>query len=133
MKVRWSRDSLRLRITPTELATITRGEEVGEALCFPGGAAWDVFLRAGAQTALASEENAVHISLSAEDRERLAVPDAEGVYFQTPDGLRFYVEKDFPCAHPRAAEALEPVTETFAAPQGFEERKQETEMKINGD
>lgn len=133
MKVRWSRDSLRLRITPTELATITRGEEVGEALCFPGGADWHVAVLAGAQTTLASEENIVHIILSAEDRERLAAPDAEGVYFQAPGGLRFYVEKDFPCAHPRAAEALEPATETFAAPQGFEERKQETEMEINGD
>ncbi len=133
MKVRWSRDSLRLRITPTELARITRGEEVGEALRFPDGMSWRVAVLAQAQTALISEGNAVHIGLSAGDRERLAAPDAQGVYFQTPDGLRFYVEKDFPCAHPRAAEALEPMTETFAAPPGFEERKQETETEINGD
>ena len=133
MKVRWSRDSLRLRVTPTELAGITRGEEVGEALCFPGGAAWRVGVRAGAQTALATEGDAALITLSPPDRERLAAPDAEGVYFQAPSGLRYYVEKDFPCAHPRAAEAREPATETFAAPQGFEERKQETEIGINGD
>jgi len=129
MKVRWSRDSLRLRVTPMELATITRGEGVGEALCLPGGAFWRVAVRAGVQTALVSEENAVHVVLSAGDRKRLAAPDAEGVYFQTPDGLRYYVEKDFPCAHPRAVEALEPATETFAAPQGFEERKREMETQ----
>lgn len=129
MKVRWSRDSLRLRITPTEMAAITRGEEVAEALCFPGGTTWRVAVRAEAQTSLASNENAVQVALSAADRERLAAPDAEGVYFQMPDGLRYYVEKDFPCAHPRAAEALEPATETFAAPQGFEERKRETEAE----
>lgn len=127
MKVRWSQNSLRLRVTPRELATITRGEEVREELRFPGGAAWRVAVRAGAQTALASEGNVVQVVLSPEDRECLAVPDAEGVYFQMPDGLRYYVEKDFPCAHPRAAEALEPATETFAAPQGFEERKMENE------
>ena len=116
-----------MRVTPTEMAAITRGEGAGEALCFPGGALWRVAVRAGAQTALISEENAIHVVLSAEDRERLDAPDAEGVYFQAPDGLRYYVEKDFPCAHPRAAEAREPATETFAAPPGFEERKQETE------
>ncbi len=125
MKVRWSRDSLRLRVTPTELAAILGGEAVGEALCLPGGAAWRVSVRCGAQTALVSEENTAHVVLSAADRERLAAPDAEGVYFQTPDGLRYYVEKDFPCAHPRAAEAWEPATETFAAPRGFEGRKED--------
>lgn len=127
MKVRWSRDSLRLRVTPTELATIMRGDEVVEELCFPGGTVWRVAVRSGAQTALTSEENTAYVVLSAADRECLAAPDAEGVYFQPPDGLRYYVEKDFPCAHPRAAEAREPTTETFAAPQGFEDRKRETE------
>lgn len=129
MKVRWSRDSLRLRVTPTELATILRGEEVGEELCLPGGAVWCVTVRCGAQTALVSGENTGHVVLSAADRERLAAPDAEGVYFQTLDGLRYYVEKDFPCAHPRAVEARESATETFAAPHGFEDRKRETETE----
>lgn len=132
MKVRWNRDSVRLRITPTEMAMILRGEQVTEELCFPGGAAWQVAVRAGARTALASEANTALVALSAEDRERLAAPDAEGVYLQE-SGLRYYVEKDFPCVHPRTAEALEPATETFVAPPGFEERKKETEMEINGD
>ena len=133
MKVRWSQGSLRLRVTPSELATLTRGEEIRDVICFPGGTAWSVIVGSAAQTALTSENNTAHIALSAPDRERLAAPDAEGVYFQTPDGLRYYVEKDFPCVHKRAAEALEPVTETFVAPQGFEERKLETETEINGE
>ncbi len=129
MKVRWNRDSLRLRVSPTELAAILGGEEVREELHLPGGAGWRVTARGGMHTALASEGNTARIVLSAADRERLAAPDAEGVYFQTPDGLRYYIEKDFPCAHPRAAEALEPAAETFAAPHGFEERKRETETE----
>lgn len=132
MKVRWGRDSVRLRITPMELATLTRGGEVAEDLRFPGGACWRVAVGAGTQTDLSSQSGVAQIALSPADRERLAQPDAEGVYFQTPDGLRYYLEKDFPCAHPRAAEAREPATETFAAPQGFEERL-ETETEINGD
>ena len=133
MKVRWKRDSVRLRITPAELAMIMRGEGVSEELCFPGGTAWRIAVRAGAQTVLVSEANAAHIDLSADDRERLAAPDAEGVYFQADGGLRYYIEKDFPCVHVRVAEALEPATGTFAAPPGFEERKLETGTEINGD
>jgi hypothetical protein len=37
--------------------------------------------------------------------------------------LRFYIEKDFPCAHPRAGEAEEAPTPTFTPPPGFEARK----------
>lgn len=132
MKVRWNRDSVRLRITPTEFTMITRGEEVSEELCFPGGTVWRVVVCAGVQTALASAESAAHIHLSADDQGRLAAPDAEGVYFQADGGLRYYIEKDFPCVHARAAESLEPATETFVPPQGFEERKLETETEING-
>ena len=132
MKVRWNRDSVRLRITPAEMATIMRGDQVAEELCFPGGAAWHVAVNAGAQTALASEGEVVHLLLSVEDRGRLAAPDAEGIYFQA-GSLRYYVEKDFPCVHKRGAEALEPTTETFVPPAGFEERKLETETESNGD
>ena len=71
------------------------------------------------------------LALSAADRARLAAPDAEGVYFQSPGGLRYVIEKDFPCVHPRGAEAREPVTETFQPPPDFERRKNEPE--INGD
>jgi len=127
MKVRWSRDSVRLRITPSELARVANREEVEECLKIIGGTRWQIFLRSGTQTGLTSEDGSLLVSLSAQDAERLAALDAEGVYFTTPEGIRYYVEKDFPCAHPRVAEALEPVTETFEAPEGFEDRKSETE------
>jgi hypothetical protein len=125
MKVRWNRSSVRLRLTPSELATLMHGETVTETLGLPGGASWSVALAAAEATGLSSEGNTARLHLSPEDRQRLAAPDAEGVYFQIEDGLRYWVEKDFPCAHPRAAEASEPVTETFAPPGGFEERKAE--------
>ena len=118
---------------------ILRGEEVKEELCFPGGPgaspsvlSWRIAIKSGAQTALTSEGNAATLFVSAADRERLAAPDAEGVYFQG-GGLRYFIEKDFPCVHKRGAEVLEPDTETFVPPAGFEARKLETETEINGD
>jgi hypothetical protein len=126
LKIRWTRDSIRLRITPTEFQAITSGEPVHEGVAFPGMMFWNVTLRPSeAETTIASDQQGVYFSLSADDIARLADPETEGVYFQldAPTVLRYYVEKDFPCVHPRASEAREPSTETFSPPNGFEERK----------
>ncbi len=126
MKVRWNRDSIRLRITPSEFQAITQNGEVREGIAFPGMQFWSVALQpSDAETTLTSDQGGVSLSLSAEDREKLADPEAEGVYFQTnpPTPLRYYVEKDFPCVHKPAPEAGEEVTETFAPPSGFGARK----------
>ncbi len=76
-------------------------------------------------TALTAEGPALTLALSRPDAARLAEPDREGVYFQQdgPMPLRYLIEKDFPCVHPHAAEALETPTETFPEPEGFRERK----------
>ena len=130
MKIRWTRNSVRFRITPQELAALERGESVMEALCLPDGAGWRAVIAPGADaTSLAFEAGELRLSLSDADCRLLAVPENEGVYFQLDDshvgGLRYFIEKDFPCAHPRTAAALEPQTETFTPPPGFEERKQQ--------
>lgn len=125
MKIRWTKDSVRFRITPTELAGLERGERTEEALAGTGGGWQAVLLPDAEHTEIHFAQGKITLSLSEADLERLSLPDAEGVYFQT-DGqsaLRYYVEKDFPCIHPRAGEALEPTTESFVPPPGFEERK----------
>lgn len=135
MKVRWNRDSIRLRITPTEFQAITRGEAVQEGIAFPGMQLWNVTLRpSDAETLLASDQQGVHFSLSEADRAKLADPETEGVYFEMtePTMLRYFVEKDFPCAHKPAPEAGEGASETFIPPSGFEARKL-APTEINGD
>lgn len=126
MKIRWTRNSVRFRITPSELAAIARGESVSEELTLPNSSGWRATIEpATGATALSFDAGALRVSLARSDRELLAEPEREGVYFQqeSEPALRYYIEKDFPCAHPRAADALEPATETFAPPPGFEERK----------
>jgi hypothetical protein len=123
MKVRWTSDSLRLRITPGELAALERGEPVSERLAFPGGGGWDVRLDPAAERAgVAWAEGVARVGLTAADVRRLAAPDAEGVYPHTSE-LRLLVEKDFPCAHPHAPEAREPATERFPPTPAFIDRK----------
>ena len=96
---------------------------------------WNVTLRpSDAETTIYSDQKGVYFSLSEADRVQLADPETEGVYFQLdePTVLRYYVEKDFPCVHTRAAEAKEEPGETFAPPAGFEDRKL-APTEINGD
>jgi hypothetical protein len=124
MKVRWTRNSVRLRITPSELEDLQRGQTVTEMLSLPGGN-WSATIRPHApQTSLALEQSELVLSLSEDDLARLSAPDHEGVYFNTEGEppLRYFIEKDFPCAHPRAADALEPASETFAPSTDFLER-----------
>src|SRR5262245_621026 len=123
MKVRWTGDSLRLRITPGELAALERGEAVSAALAFPGGGGWAVRLDPAADRAdVAWADGVARVGLTAGDVRRLAAPDAEGVYPDTP-GVRLLVEKDFPCAHPHAPEAREPATERFPPTRAFLDRR----------
>jgi hypothetical protein len=125
VKVRWTEGSIRFRITPTELSRLREGEAVMTALSLPGGGGWRAAIGIGPATEIHAAGPAVRLTLSAADFARLSAPDTEGVYFEAAGGgarLRYYVEKDFPCAHPGATEAKEPSTETFAAPPGFKER-----------
>ncbi|MGC4042874.1 MAG: hypothetical protein QM758_03645 [Armatimonas sp.] len=122
MKIRWMEESLRLRITPGELQALQQGEVSTEAAAFPGG--WVVTLQPGSESILCTTGHGViRITLSPEAVAELSQPATEGVYFNQ-ESYRFLVEKDFPCVHPRPAEASEPQTETFAPPSGFAERKQ---------
>lgn len=126
MKVRWTEASLRLRLTPSELTRVEHRLPVETALALAPDGGWRVALVvADGPTTLTQEGNSLRIALGPVDLARLLAPDAEGVYFHADraDGIRFYIEKDFPCAHPRGAEALEPSTETFRPPHDFEERK----------
>jgi hypothetical protein len=145
MKVRWNRSSVRLRISPSEMAALTRGETICERIPFADRFVWSITVAPAPElevTCLAEEANGLTVRLALQDRARLACPEAEGVYFSQPapctgeakgDGrssadtsrsatLRYYIEKDFPCVHPRPPEAAEPESETFLPPAGFRER-----------
>lgn len=125
MKIRWTAQSLRFRITPTELGLLEDGKPLHARLALPGGE-WQAWAVPNAPSAsLCMEGSTLRMTFTIDDIARLSMPDAEGIYFATNDvpTVRFLVEKDFPCVHPHPGEAGEAPTETFAAPRGFEERK----------
>ncbi len=130
MKIRWTRNSVRFRITPSELLWLMGGDEIVEHLTLPGGS-WQVeivVLESSHSFVMqdTNQGNVLQLVLTENELAELAAPENEGVYFSTDSEppIRYFIEKDFPCAHPRAAEADEPATETFIAPPDFEQRKQ---------
>ena len=125
MKIRWTGESLRLRITPTELSALRGGEALTEGLALPGGR-WELRLRpSGDDLAALWAGGIVIVDVPVREVARLAEPEREGVYGRTGD-LRVMVEKDFPCAHPHADEAGEPHTERFAPTPSYLARKATT-------
>ena len=118
MKVRWTETSLRLRITPLELEALRHRQAVIATMTV---GAWQVFLNGGPwETQLLTRGSQVHVHLSLADLAALLEPSAEGVYM-AQGAFKYYVEKDFPCEHPRSAEVtLEPmleVAQTFPRPE----------------
>lgn len=128
MKIRWTKNSVRFRITPGELGTLQSGGSIYEELDLPSGSWWVSIEPIEGATSLTTDGNGLRLSLSNADCLELAVPENEGVYFSSGGNnpLRYFIEKDFPCIHPRASEAEEAPTETFVPPTGFEERKNQS-------
>ncbi|MBS1717641.1 MAG: hypothetical protein JSS72_07905 [Armatimonadetes bacterium] len=122
MKVRWMPESLRMRITPSELEMLLDGQAVAQRIFRSSG--WGIEVKPSQETELILEGEVVTVKLSHADIKRLGEPSREGIYFNSAHepSIRYFVEKDFPCAHERPPETGEPETETFSAPEGFKAR-----------
>jgi hypothetical protein len=124
MKIRWKYGSMRLRITPSELKDLLGGKQISERFELSNGPVWEVAICPSAeQTGLRNRGAKIQLMLSQSDQKKLASAETQGVYFLTDpsdkDSVRYFIEKDFPCIHPRAAESLEAPSETFSPPPGF--------------
>jgi Zn-finger nucleic acid-binding protein len=123
MKIRWTPDSVRFRISPAELQSLEIAQPVSAVLQVSETTAWSacISLITDSGSTLRFESGVLLLHLSRADLETLSAPENEGVYLQEGE-LRFIIEKDFPCAHPRTTKAKAVKTETFAPPPDFENR-----------
>ncbi len=68
------------------------GETVEERLTFPGGGYWrGAIISVASETYIYFQDGVAEIAISQVDRQRLALPDAEGVYFKTDIEPSVYV------------------------------------------
>ncbi len=128
MKIRWTENSIRLRISPSELDALLDNQIVRESVHLASGG-WSTRILPGcASTDCGLVDGDLLVYLSSVDVHALAEPTSEGVYFKFDTSVGsevlVYIEKDFPCAHPRPSKVPEAaVSETFAPTQSYLSRQ----------
>ncbi|MGZ3651319.1 MAG: DUF7009 family protein [Bdellovibrionota bacterium] len=106
MKLRIRGDSIRLRLTRTEVAAVAQGQIVQEFTSFPGGIRFAYCLEpqplaAGIEASFRDGRIAVTVPLA----QAIAWAEGESVALQnSAEELSILIEKDFACLKPRAFE-----------------------------
>jgi lipoate-protein ligase B len=113
MKLRIKGNSLRLRVTRPELATLEQGSQVAEIIHFGPEAGQSLRYVLGTQVqsapiAVSFAENAITVTLAQAQLEEWSKEDQVGVYTKLDIGhaspLEVAVEKDFKCLDSRGEE-----------------------------
>jgi Family of unknown function (DUF7009) len=109
MKLRVRGNSIRLRLSQADLASLLASGAVEERLAFPSGQSLSYRLESGAESAAAElSDRGIVVRFPAEALRRWAQPDKVSLQAEQPlgggDSLQLLVEKDFKCLNPREAE-----------------------------
>ncbi|MEM1262734.1 MAG: hypothetical protein AAGH76_10090 [Pseudomonadota bacterium] len=105
MKIRLRGNSIRLRLTRSEVDVIGHGESVSERTVFPNGAVLATTLTAsdGSKLCVEFRDAELIVTAPAAALNRWALGDAVGLDdLASPDNFTVVVEKDFSCLSPRA-------------------------------
>ena len=113
--------SVRMRITPAELSALIEGQVISQRL---GPGSWQIEISKGEESRLTLKGALLRVDLAQHDVDDLADPFREGIYLDSEHepSIVYFLEKDFPCVHPRHPKTREVSTETFEPPHGFSER-----------
>jgi hypothetical protein len=95
MKLRFRKNSLRLRVNQREVEMLAKGHELSERITFPGGATLDYTLASSAAPSAAAFNGKV-IRVTAPLAEWSAGEEV-GFYFSVDPGLKIAIEKDLEC------------------------------------
>ena len=117
MKIRIRENTLRIRITQTELKELSVGEALFSTTHFPGGGQMSYGILPGQDetTQIVMMDQRISIHLGIQDHQTMMDDSSVGVQsiHQTSERpLELLIEKDFSCLHPRDGED----TDTFPNP-----------------
>jgi hypothetical protein len=96
MKLRFRKNSLRLRVNQLEVERLAAGHELAETISFAGGATLEYILIPSAVAARAAEFDGKAIRVTAPLND-WARGGEIGFYFEVEPGLQVAVEKDLEC------------------------------------
>ena len=109
MKLRIRAQTLRIRISPTELEQVRQKEKIESSIHFPNGSTLSYSLEASDQedTKIIFEDTVIAIRLSPTDIETItddANVGIQSMHTTAHGALDLLIEKDFTCLHPRGIE-----------------------------
>lgn len=107
MKLRIRGNSIRLRLSQSDLATLLDNGAVEDRVGFPAGPVLTYRLEAGAGPSAEYENDRIVVRFPAGQLELLGRPDEVTLQADVPlggEGLKLLVEKDFQCLSPRPGE-----------------------------
>lgn len=109
MKIRIRENTLRIRITQTELKELSVGEALFSTTHFPGGSqmSYGILPSQEETTQVVMADQRISIHLGVLDHQTMMDESTVGVQsiHQTSDRpLELLIEKDFSCLHPRSGE-----------------------------
>ena len=96
MKLRFRKNSLRLRVNRLEVERLAAGQELAESISFAGGATLDYILTPSAAARWAAEFDGKAIRVTAPLGD-WARGGEIGFYFEVEPGLKVAVERDLEC------------------------------------
>jgi hypothetical protein len=96
MKLRFRKNSLRLRVNQREVEMLAAGQELSERVTFGGGATLDYVLAPADTTKTAAEFTGGVIRVTAPLHDWAKAAEI-GFYFEVEPGLKVAIEKDLEC------------------------------------
>jgi hypothetical protein len=113
MKLRFRKNSLRLRVNQVEVEQLAVGQTLAESVSFAGGAILEYILTPSSGPTRSAHFDGKSIRITAPLHDWVRSPDI-GFYFEVEPGLKIAIEKDLECvdgpaeeqdphAYPRAA------------------------------
>ena len=96
MKLRFRKNSLRLRVNRLEVERLAAGQELAETISFAGGATLDYILTPSAEARWAADFDGKAIRVTAPLGDWARGVET-GFYFDVEPGLNVAVEKDLEC------------------------------------
>jgi hypothetical protein len=109
MKLRLRQNSVRLRLTRTEVQRLAEGQAIEESVAFAPGDGSTFRYRVCSSAAISGgvatfQAGCVAVELPSSQVTSWATGTEEGIYFDTAWGIKVAVEKDFKCLDPRTEE-----------------------------
>lgn len=103
MKLRFHNNSLRLRLSQTEVARLAEAGSIEERVEFPDGRSLGISLESGESSGARFDESTIRVIAARIELRHWIETEQEGIEYQSGP-LKVTIEKDYQCLHKSGSE-----------------------------